>query len=50
MDVAQGIEEFQRTERDLRDMLNSGDAGEAQLAQGFDLGSFLESAGNYPAN
>lgn len=42
MDVEAGIKEFHKTEKDLRDMMNSGDAGEAQLAQAFDLGNFLE--------
>jgi ABC-type multidrug transport system ATPase subunit/ABC-type multidrug transport system permease subunit len=43
VDVEKGIETFQQTEKDLRDILNAAEA-EAQFAQGFDLGAFLESS------
>lgn len=45
MDVQKGEEEFHQAEKDIRDMMNSGDEGESQFAQGFDLTSFLESTG-----
>lgn len=47
VDVDKGLEVFEQTEKDLRDMLNSADEGESQLAKGFDLGRFLESSGKY---
>jgi hypothetical protein len=42
VDVQKGIEEFQQTEKELANILNAPDSGEAQ--KGFDLTEFLQSS------